>query len=249
MAKNVAKFEKVTFAQFAKTLRELYPYREFEDIEIQMMYDTIEIPTRATKGSLGYDFVTPFDFTLTNGSKIAIPTGIRVVFQKDEWGLFMMPKSRNVKNSIRLSNTIGAIDTDYYQSDNEGHIIIFLEMPATQENVTHTSKFGTALDKTNIQFHYNAGDGFVQGMFVEIGLVSDDAEVDKDDRNGGFGSTDNPSTGDTDPETSGNETENPSESNGTDSSENTETPDSNESKDEENTGEATDKDIEEMLGD
>lgn len=190
MAKNVARFEKVSFAQFKKTLCDLYPNRDFEDDEIQMMYDTIELPTRATFGSLGYDFVTPFDFTLTPATKIAIPTGIRAVFLKDEWGLLMMPKSRNVKNSIRLSNTIGVIDTDYYLADNSGHIIIYLEMPSIMDRSSHITKFRTIMDKSFKPFHYNAGDSIVQGIFVEIGLVEDDSDIDKTDRTGGFGSTD-----------------------------------------------------------
>lgn len=190
MAKNVARFEKVTFEEFSSAMRNHYTEKDFSDMELHMMYDSIELPKRATSGSVGYDFNIPFDVTIVPGSQIFVPTGIRCVFLKDEWGLFMMPKSRNVKTSIRLSNTIGVIDTDYYKADNSGHIMIFLEFPANPPYTQDiTSVFNKHTHKHRLPYHYNVGDGFVQGIFHEIGLVEGE-DIPEDDRTGGFGSTD-----------------------------------------------------------
>ena len=43
--------------------------------------------------------------------------------------LLLMPRSSlGFKYGIRLSNTVGVIDADYADSDNEGHIIISMEI-------------------------------------------------------------------------------------------------------------------------
>ena len=77
------------------------------------------------------------------------------------------------KYRLHLDYIVGIIDSDYYYSDNEGHIF------AKITNDTNESK------TVNI----NAGDRFMQGVFVEYGITDDD-EVENV-RNGGMGSTDN----------------------------------------------------------
>jgi dUTP pyrophosphatase len=197
-------------------------------MELQEIYDQIELPSRATDGSCGYDFVTPIRFTLAPGTKVAVPTGIRVVFEKEEWGLFMMPKSRNVKTSIRLANTIGVIDNDYSKSDNEGHIIIFLEMPFVDQSSQHLQVYRSIIDKNCEYYTYNAGDEIVQGVFLEFGLVSNDNEEDKDDRNGGFGSTTTDGEGSDESSESGTDSNNGDDNTNTDKSEETDNTDSEE---------------------
>ena len=190
MARDVARFEKVPYEEFASSLTSYYKEKTFSEAELHMMYDNVELPKRATPGSVGYDFFMPFDATLTPGSQIMIPTGIRCVFLKEEFGLFLMPKSRNVNTSIRLSKTIAAIDNDYHKSKNYGHIMIFLEFPANHTFPTERSSlFGKIIDKFRRPYHYNVGDGFVQGIFHEIGLVEGEVPPE-DERDGGFGSTD-----------------------------------------------------------
>ena len=75
------------------------------------------------------------------------------------------------KNRLQLDNTVGIVDSDYYHSDNEGHIFI---------KITNDSKEGKALT-------VEAGTGFAQGIFVEYGITTDDDA--EGIRNGGFGST------------------------------------------------------------
>lgn len=177
--KYIAKFERVSFEQFKKDYIDTFLKAEdsFEPnekliAEIQKVYDTIIIPQRATKGSAGYDFVTPISFSLKPNETIKIPTGIRAKID-ESWVLKCYPRSGlGFKYRLQLNNTVGIIDSDYYYSDNEGHIF------AKITNDTNESK----------TININAGDRFMQGVFVEYGItVDDDVE---NIRNGGFGSTD-----------------------------------------------------------
>lgn len=165
---KIAKFSKVSAKRFIDDFKD---FSDITDVEIMNIYDNINLPKRATKGSAGYDFYSPISFELKFGETIKIPTGIRVNISEG-WVLNIYPRSGlGFKYSLRLNNTVGIIDSDYFYSDNEGHIFIKL----TNESPEH---------KTVI---VNSGEGFVQGVFLPFGLTVDD---DTDDiRNGGFGST------------------------------------------------------------
>ncbi len=155
--KKVALFEKVSKVEFLKsgTIEE---------------YDDIILPRRATKGSAGYDFFAPKSFTLKAGETVKIATGIRVKID-DGWVLKLYPRSSlGFKYRLRLDNTVGIIDSDYYYADNEGHIFIKL---------TNCGDAEMSVEK---------GKGFAQGIFVEYGITYDD--VCDNERTGGFGSTD-----------------------------------------------------------
>ncbi|MBO4904904.1 MAG: deoxyuridine 5'-triphosphate nucleotidohydrolase [Lachnospiraceae bacterium] len=166
---RIAKFSKVSFEQFHKGYHD-----EFggDPEEIRKVYDSIILPKRATSGSAGYDFYSPVDFHLKPGETVKIPTGIRARMNED-WVLALFPRSGlGFKYRMQLNNTVGIIDSDYYDSDNEGHIFV---------KITNDSNEGRDIDIT-------AGSGFVQGIFLMYGITEDD---DTDDiRNGGFGSTD-----------------------------------------------------------
>ena len=164
--KRIAKFEKVSFEQFKPACMETFPGSDAKEI-----YEAIKLPRRATKGSAGYDLFTPESFTLAPGETIKIPTGIRAYIEP-EWVLKLYPRSGlGFKFRLQLNNTVGIIDSDYYYSDNEGHIFCKLTNDSN-ENKT------VSLDR---------GDGFCQGIFIEYGITFDDDATDT--RNGGFGST------------------------------------------------------------
>lgn len=169
MAKRIAKFEKVSFSRFEEGIRDILP--ELTEKEAEDLYHKIKIPQRATKGSAGYDFFTPISIKLKPGESVKIPTGIRVRMEED-WVLKLYPRSGlGFKFRLQLNNTVGIIDSDYYYSDNEGHIFA---------KITNDSKEGKEV------FIEQSG-GFMQGIFLEYGITTDD---DADGiRNGGFGST------------------------------------------------------------
>jgi dUTP pyrophosphatase len=108
--------------------------------------------------------------TLDTGNYVTVPTGIRAIMDSGYF-LMLVPRSGlGFKYRLRLSNTVGIVDSDYSNSDNEGHIFIKI------------------VNEGNKQIKIETGDGFAQGIFVPFGLTKDDSVTD--DRNGGFGSTD-----------------------------------------------------------
>jgi len=167
--KRIAQFMKVSRENFVKAFSEEFPQYTKEDIED--IYENLLLPKRATKGSAGYDFFAPISFSLPPATTIKIPTGIRAKMDED-WVLKLYPRSGlGFKFRLQMNNTVGIIDSDYFYSDNEGHIFVKL---------TNDSNEGKTVE-------IPAGTGFVQGIFLEYGITVDD---DADGvRNGGFGST------------------------------------------------------------
>lgn len=168
---RVGEFEKVSYEQFCEAMKEIFN-TEYDNEIIKLAYDTLAFPTRATSGSAGYDFKAPFSFTLAPGATLKVPTGIRVKIDEG-WWLGCLPRSGlGFKYRMQLNNTMGVIDSDYYHSDNEGHIFA---------KITNDSNEGKELE-------IKAGDGFLQAIFIPYGITySDNAEGV---RNGGMGSTD-----------------------------------------------------------
>ena len=167
--KRIAKFEKVSMEQFAEGWTDTFG--ETDEAELREIYEGIRLPKRATSGSAGYDFFAPACIKLAPGETVKIPTGVRV-WMEPEWVLKCYPRSGlGFKFRLQLNNTVGIIDSDYYYSDNEGHIFA---------KITNDSNEGKALE-------VKAGDGFMQGIFVEYGITLDDDVTEV--RNGGFGST------------------------------------------------------------
>lgn len=173
MAKIVAKFEKVSYEQFKNSWIDAYnnSYAAYTEDQIKKIYDDIKLPKRATIGSAGYDFFAPSNLKIKPGETVKIPTGIRCKINND-WVLKCYPRSGlGFKFRLQLNNTVGIIDSDYYNSDNEGHIFAKITNDTNESNVV------------NIK----SGDGFMQGIFVEYGITEDDDATGI--RNGGFGST------------------------------------------------------------
>ena len=166
---QVAQFEKVSFEQFKKDCVE----NGFVSDDWHKLYDEIQLPKRATKGSAGYDFYSPLGFELYSGHHIVIPTGIRCNIE-DGWFLSIYPRSGlGFKHHVRLANSVGIIDSDYYHADNEGHIIVKLVFPVRKVVVR--------------PMEINSGDRFCQGVFLPYGITHDD-HIEQV-RYGGFGST------------------------------------------------------------
>ncbi len=160
--KRIAKFEKVSIEQWRQG---------YSRADAERVYEGIVLPKRATSGSAGYDFFAPFEIELKAGETVKVPTGIRVKIAEG-WLLSLYPRSGlGFKFRLQLDNTVGIIDSDYYFSDNEGHIFAKL---------TNDSKEGKTVTVA-------AGTGFMQGIFTEYGITEDDDTAGV--RNGGFGST------------------------------------------------------------
>lgn len=169
--KRIAQFLKVSAENFVSAMREEFP--QYTEADIRDMYESLELPKRATTGSAGYDFYAPFSFSLPPATTIKIPTGIRARMEEG-WVLKIYPRSGlGFKYRLQMNNTVGIIDSDYFYSDNEGHIFI---------KMTNASNEGKTVDVAQ-------GTGFAQGIFLEYGITVDDEAEGV--RNGGFGSTTN----------------------------------------------------------
>lgn len=167
--KRIAKFEKVSLKQFATDWKDTFG--DVTEEKIQEIYNSIRLPRRATAGSAGYDFFAPVDVQLAPGETIKIPTGIRAQMEQ-EWVLKVYPRSGlGFKYRLQMNNTVGIIDSDYFYSDNEGHIFM---------KIMNDGREGKTVE-------LKAGEGFAQGIFLEYGITVDDDATEK--RNGGFGST------------------------------------------------------------
>lgn len=161
---RIATFEKVSLENYIGSMKGVMSEESASDC-----YDQIILPKRATSGSAGYDFYLPCPVVITPGATVLIPTGVRVWMQYG-WVLQLYPRSGlGFKYRLQLNNTVGIIDSDYYYSDNEGHIF---------------AKLYNGGDKDVI---LEKGDAFMQGVFVPFGITEDDDVTEV--RNGGFGST------------------------------------------------------------
>ena len=91
---------------------------------------------------------------------------------EESWVLNLFPRSGlGFKFRLQMNNTVGIIDSDYFYSDNEGHIFVKLTNDSNEGKIVRVE----------------AGTGIVQGIFMEYGVTIDDDA--KEVRNGGFGST------------------------------------------------------------
>lgn len=165
---KIAKFYKVSEEEFIK---DWCSVTGCSNADAKVIYEKIELPNRATAGSAGYDFFAPESFSLVPHETITIPTGIRAEIAEG-WVLQIYPRSGlGFKYSLKLDNTVGIIDSDYFNAINEGHIFI---------KMTNENREGNTLS-------VSAGEGFAQGVFMQFGITEDDDATAE--RIGGFGST------------------------------------------------------------
>ena len=171
-------FEKITREQWVKDAVNLlsleHPTAEnFRDIN--KLYDGIKLPKRATKYSAGYDFYVSGDVAILSKNSGIILTGIRWACDKEEDKnkvLQIYPRSGiGFRTGLRLMNTVGIIDADYWEGNNEGHIMLKLYNP------------------TDSPLHVKDGDAIVQGVITEYHTCDDEGEI-VEKRTGGMGSTD-----------------------------------------------------------
>ena len=157
---SIAKFGHVSDRQYRQDMGARKNYLPVEEIPL---------PRRSTQGSAGYDFVSPVETLIPAGGKTVIPTGIRCEMESG-WVLMLFPRSGlGFRHQIRLSNTVGVIDSDYAFAANEGHIQVSLRNP------------------TDADLLIGRGERFCQGVFLPYGLAEEEDSFTE--RTGGLGST------------------------------------------------------------
>lgn len=132
----------------------------------------VQLPTRSDTRSAGYDFYCPIDIQVLPAQKLIIWSNVKAYMQDDEV-LEMYPRSSmGIKQGLMLSNTVGIIDSSYYENEsNDGNIGLA---------VLNTS--GRAID-------IKRGERIVQGIFKKY-LASDNGNPEETvKRKGGMGSS------------------------------------------------------------
>ena len=136
MISRIAKFHKVSFEQFKGDWEDTFGKQE----DIRSIYEDIRLPERATSGSAGYDFFAPKAFVIQPGETVKIPTGIRAEIDEG-WVLALFPRSSlGFKYRLQLNNTVGIIDSDYFYSDNEGHMFIKITNDSNEDKTLELPK-------------------------------------------------------------------------------------------------------------
>lgn len=166
------KFEPISRAEYKKTVVEEFTVEN--GVLNYQSYEQLRTPQRATRGSAGYDFISPISFKLKPGQTIKVPTCMKCSLNRGNVLMLFPRSSYGFKYRMQLDNTVGVVDQDYYNNEsNEGHIFI---------KITNDSR----TDKT---LEVNAGDAFAQGIIMAYAITDDDNVVTT--RTGGIGSTSN----------------------------------------------------------
>ena len=130
----------------------------------------VVLPTRATKKSAGYDLRTLESYDLKPGERHVFPTGLKAMMEEDEVLYVFVRSSIGIKKGLRLCNSVGVIDADYYNNpNNDGHIMVALH------------------NFSNEVVHIEAQDRIAQAVFMKYLIVDDDNT--NNERLGGVGST------------------------------------------------------------
>lgn len=139
-------------------------FRKHPNVDIQK-------PKRGSFKSAGYDICTPIDIIIPPyGISDAIQTDIKAYMLDDEVLKIVPRSSIGFKKGLMLINTVGVIDSDYYNNkDNDGNIGFKLK------------------NLTDKEVHIQAGERIMQGIFTKY-LITDDDNCN-DERTGGIGST------------------------------------------------------------
>lgn len=134
---------------------------------------TIKFPTRNDAGSSGYDFYFPYleQLIINPGETKFIKTGVKVYMQSDEVFELNTRSGNGCKSNIVLANTIGWVDSSFYNSpESEGEVVFALRNEGeTPFVINHKDKFG-------------------QGKFSKY-FVADYDEIVNKERVGGIGSS------------------------------------------------------------
>ena len=134
----------------------------------------INLPVRSTKNSAGYDVEAAEDCIIPAfkpGQKpTLVKTGIKAYMQNDEVLILANRSSNPGKKGLILANSIGVVDSDYYENpDNDGHIMYaFFNFKAEDVEIKKGERIG-------------------QAIFQKY-LVTDN-DIAQGERTGGFGST------------------------------------------------------------
>lgn len=156
------------------------------------------LPLRASKTSAGYDFYAVEDLEIPPQAKVEFITDVKAYMRRDEMLMLVVRSSAGVKNDLMMANTVGIIDSDFYNNpDNEGNIKIILRNLRPEMRLLgfkEVSIGGEIISVPQIEdlrgkntVRIKAGERVVQGIFVPV-LEADNCNSENE-RLGGLGSS------------------------------------------------------------
>lgn len=128
-------------------------------------FDGIQLPTRKTAFSAGYDLAAAENVRVTDKKISLVPTGLKAFFPADEVLLIYLRSSLAVKHGLILANGVGVIDADY-----RDHIIL-------------------PIVSLSGEFEIKKGMRIAQGIFQKYLTIDGDTIGVGEVRRGRFGST------------------------------------------------------------
>jgi len=173
--------------------------RRFDPVHSKKTAAQTRLPARATRTSAGYDFFLPEDVEIPPQQTVIFPTDVKVKMPEGEMLMIVVRSSAGVKKGLMAANTVGIIDSDYYDNpDNEGNIHIALRnlQPAMELTgyETVTLEGGKMLcipvirDLKQVNtVRLKAGERVAQGIFVKVEAAQGGSS--EASRSGGLGSS------------------------------------------------------------
>ena len=164
--------------------------------------DGLNLPKRSTQAAAGYDFEASADIVIPSVlsnpffrglnilslgklknvrededlqgllKPVLVPTGIKAYMGEGEYLQLVSRSSGPIKKRIMMPNAVGIVDADYYNNpSNEGEIFFqFINFGVKDVVIKKGERIG-------------------QGIFLPYLLADGDDQVEKAQRQGGFGST------------------------------------------------------------
>lgn len=148
--------------------------RRFEIVKRIENISEVKKPKRSTENSAGYDFYAIEDIEIPpykiGDNPVMVATGVKVVMPENQFLLLVNRSSNPKKKKLVIPNSVGIIDADYYNNeDNDGEMFFgFYNLSNEVIKITKGEKLG-------------------QGIFMDYYKTDDDISTGK--RTGGFGST------------------------------------------------------------
>ena len=136
--------------------------------------ESINLPERKTKYSAGYDVEAAEDCVIPafklGQAPTLVKTGLKAYMPEDEYLMLCNRSSNPKKKGLVMANSIGIIDSDYYENpDNDGHFMFaFFNIKAEDIEI-------------------KKGDVIGQAIFKKYEII--DSDNASGERVGGFGST------------------------------------------------------------
>lgn len=139
--------------------------RKFPNQEIIM-------PRRMTEHAMAYDVFANEEATILPGGNYEFKLDIKAYMPEDEGAIMNVRSSMGFKRKLKLINTQGWIDSDFYgNEDNDGNIGV---------NLFNFGDKAQTIEK---------GERIAQIMFIMFNVTDNDDEQQKEIRVGGTGST------------------------------------------------------------